>query len=303
MSISTELRWILIACGVALLVAIYWWGRRGERGSESGPGYDRVRQDAEPSFDSTDESFVESKPGPSAAEAQHPTPHDDFDRTIVMDDIASGDAGLESVDWPEVKVHQASAAETDVESHRERIAAEPRARAVEAPVLTSGTPAAAGRSASLRAPAEVSGAKAKPAGQRKIVALRLATGGAGLAGAELIELLQGAGLQHGKFGIFHRMQAGAAVFSVASMVEPGTFDLSTMDQNRYPGLTLFMLLPGPIDGPSAFDQMLMFAQRLAEASGGALQDERGKPLTLHAVDRLREEVIDFQHLHGSAEAG
>lgn len=302
MSISTELRWILIACGVVLLVAIYWWGRRGERGSESGPSYDRVRQDAEPSFDSTDESFAESKAAPGEAGPQGPNePQDDFDRTVVMDDIAPGDADLESVDWPEVKVHPVSAA-GDLESQRERIAAEPRARAVEAPVLNSDTPPAAARSAP-RPPSAEAAARAKPAGQRKIVALRLAIGGAGLAGAELLELLQGAGLHHGKFGIFHRMQAGASVFSVASMIEPGTFDLSTMEQNRYPGLTLFMLLPGPINGPAAFDQMLTFAQRLAEAGGGALQDERGKPLTLHAVDCLREEVIDFQHLHGSAEAG
>jgi cell division protein ZipA len=221
---------------------------------------------------------------------------DDFDRTVVLEDIASEATSVESAEWPEVKLHEPTIA---AEIRSEPSAPELRAAVPEPPVLT----ADAGRSLRPRASRDSSMTdNAKAAPQRKILALRLAVKGEGLAGAELLELLQGAGLRHGKFGIFHRLYGDTSVFSVASMVEPGTFDLSTMEQTRFPGLTLFMLLPGPIEGPEAFAQMLSFAQRLAEASDGTLQDERGRPLTLHTVDQLRDEVLDFQHLHGGTES-
>jgi cell division protein ZipA len=97
------------------------------------------------------------------------------------------------------------------------------------------------------------------------------------------------------------MHAGESVFSVASMVEPGSFDLADMVQQQYPGVTMFMLLPGPLDGLIAFDQLLSCAQRLTHALSGVLQDERGIKLLPHHVERLREEVLDFQHLLGSVD--
>lgn len=293
MNISMELRWILIACGIALLAAIYWWGRRGDRRAE--PVYERGRPEVEPGIDPDFDSF--EAPYEPAVDA---TPsggdgEEEFDRTVVLDDINTAETRLESMDWPEIKVHETHEAVT--ESHA--TLREPEAAA---PVLTAARPtpvlSPAGRMVRDDVSARATGAK--PAEQRKIVALRLAIAGPGLAGADLLKLLQGAGLQHGKFGIFHSVHAGGSVFSVASMIEPGTFDLATIELNRYPGLTLFMLLPGPIDGAAAFDRMLSFAQRLAEASGGTLQDERGKPLTPHTVDRLRDEVFEFQQLHGGA---
>lgn len=285
MNISMELRWILIACGIALLAAIYWWGR-GDRRAES--VYERSRPEAEPGIDPDFDSF-ETREEP-AVDATPGNDEDEFDRTMVLDDISTAETGLESADWPEIKLHETPEPVAEIR--------EPEAVA---PVLTAARPAAARSSAArtIRDQASTGTANAKSE-QRKIVALRLAIGGQGLAGAELLELLQGAGLQHGKFGIFHSVHAGGSVFSVASMVEPGTFDLATMRNSRYPGLTLFMLLPGPIDGAAAFDRMLGFAQRLAEAGGGTLQDERGQPLTLHTVDRLRDEVLEFQQLHGGA---
>jgi cell division protein ZipA len=90
------------------------------------------------------------------------------------------------------------------------------------------------------------------------------------------------------------------VFSVASMVEPGTFDLQAMSEQQFPGVTLFMLLPGPVDGLVAWDQMLSCAQRIAHATGGVLQDERGGKLTPQTLEKLREEVLDFQHLIGAS---
>ncbi|MGC3980164.1 MAG: cell division protein ZipA C-terminal FtsZ-binding domain-containing protein [Steroidobacteraceae bacterium] len=136
------------------------------------------------------------------------------------------------------------------------------------------------------------------AARRKIIALRLSIAER-IEGARLLSLLEGERLQHGKFNIFHRLHEGATVFSVASMVEPGSFDPQQMSEQQFPGVTLFMLLPGPLDGLVAYDQMLSCAQRLAHQSGGLLQDERGSKLTQQSMDKLRDEVLDFQHLLGS----
>lgn len=137
-----------------------------------------------------------------------------------------------------------------------------------------------------------------PAARRKIVALRLSCAERA-EGASLMQLFTAERLEHGRFNIFHRVHGDGTVFSVASMVEPGTFDLDKMPQQLFPGVTLFMLLPGPLDGLVAWDQMHSCAQRLAHATGGVLQDERGKPLTAQMAERLREDVLDFQHLIGS----
>lgn len=137
-----------------------------------------------------------------------------------------------------------------------------------------------------------------PVTKRKIVALRLSVPSR-IPGEQLLSLLQREHLQHGRFDIFHRLHNDVSVFSIASMVEPGSFDLSTMRDRQYPGITFFMLLPGPLDGLIAWDQMYSCAQRLAHATEGVLQDERGHKLTAMAADRLREEVLDFQHLLGN----
>jgi FtsZ-interacting cell division protein ZipA len=40
--------------------------------------------------------------------------------------------------------------------------------------------------------------------------------------------------------------------------------------------------------------MLSCARRLQERLGGTLQDERSVPLTIHRVERLRQELRDFE---------
>ena len=66
-------------------------------------------------------------------------------------------------------------------------------------------------------------------------------------GDELVLSLRGIGLRHGKFGIFHRYDGNddtKTIFSAASLVEPGSFDLANIAEQRIPGISLFMVLPG-----------------------------------------------------------
>ena len=62
----------------------------------------------------------------------------------------------------------------------------------------------------------------------------LARNGAQFGGSDLLEAFLRNGLKFGDMNIFHRIQPASKVvqFSVASAVEPGTFDLSAMESFR-----------------------------------------------------------------------
>jgi cell division protein ZipA len=132
--------------------------------------------------------------------------------------------------------------------------------------------------------------------EEKIITLRLAAPPLErFEGRQLVEALQGAGLHHGKFSIFHRTTAeGATVFSVASLVEPGTFDLERIDGRRFPGVTLFAVLPGPLDAAALVEEMIGAGKHLAEKLHGVLQDERGAALNVQRLSDLRADVAAWQ---------
>jgi cell division protein ZipA len=137
------------------------------------------------------------------------------------------------------------------------------------------------------------------AGPQKIVALRIiARGGGAFRGDELILNLRGVGMRHGKFGIFHRFEGSDerdAVFSAASLIEPGSFDLANIRDQQIPGISLFAVLPGPVASVDAFDMLMAAARTLAQSLDGELLDESGSTLSIQRERYIREEVVQFQH--------
>ena len=131
-----------------------------------------------------------------------------------------------------------------------------------------------------------------PDDRRKVVALRLvALPPERLAGRALRLALASEGFVLGKFQIFHKADgSGRAVLSAANLSKPGTFDVETMDSQRFGGLSLFAVLPGPKPPLKAFEDLLSTARNLNERLQGALQDERGGPLTPTRIAALRESV-------------
>jgi cell division protein ZipA len=138
----------------------------------------------------------------------------------------------------------------------------------------------------------------------KIVTIRLLCRDKhGFPGEDLVLALRESGLRHGRFGIFHCHAADVMegdpgvvpVFSVASLTEPGSFDLSRVRNDFFPGVSLFMGLPGPVEGVAAFDRMVATARALAAGLSGDLVDEQGSTLSVQRERYLREEVIQFQH--------
>ena len=108
-------------------------------------------------------------------------------------------------------------------------------------------------------------------------------------GSLVRQALAAEGFVLGDLDIFHKPDAqNRAVLSAASLTKPGTFDLETMDTQRYVGLNLFAVLPGPKTPQKAFEELLLTARTLNERLEGALQDERGGPLTPTRVQALRD---------------
>lgn len=85
---------------------------------------------------------------------------------------------------------------------------------------------------------------------------------------------------------------------MASLTEPGSFDLTRLRNDSFPGVSLFMGLPGPMDGVVAFDAMVATARSIAAQLEGDLVDEQGSTLSIQRERYLREEVIQFQHRQG-----
>lgn len=117
-------------------------------------------------------------------------------------------------------------------------------------------------------------------------------------GPDILRVMQGANMQAGDMHIFHRRDgagSGAPVlFSMASMLEPGTFPMDAMEIFKTPGLTLFAQLPGPQDGLAVFSDMLFSAERIATELGGELQDETHSRLTKQTIGHIRTQILEHR---------
>jgi cell division protein ZipA len=103
------------------------------------------------------------------------------------------------------------------------------------------------------------------------------------------------GLAYGRYQVFHRKHVdGRSLFCVASMVEPGTFDVARMASEEFRGVTLFAVLPGPVEPLLTVDELLGAARGLAHELAGMVQDSKGMPLSPQRAGALRDDVARFQ---------
>jgi cell division protein ZipA len=132
--------------------------------------------------------------------------------------------------------------------------------------------------------------------QQKIVTVRVCAAGEGRwPGTTLLSALELNGLAYGRYQVFHRRHTdGRSLFCVASLVEPGTFDVARMSAEEFKGITLFAVLPGPLEPLEAVDEMLAAARGLAQELSGMVQDAKGMPMSPQRAAALREDVARFQ---------
>jgi FtsZ-interacting cell division protein ZipA len=126
-------------------------------------------------------------------------------------------------------------------------------------------------------------------GARRIVTLRILPARHDrLAGRALRQGLTASGFRHGAFGIFHLPeQDGRVVLSAASLVRPGMLDPATMDFQRFAGINLFAVLPGPVSAEAALQRLGQVAVELAGRVEGQVQEESGAPFNAAAVSAWR----------------
>jgi len=124
-----------------------------------------------------------------------------------------------------------------------------------------------------------------------------------LSAEKAVLALRSAGLQHGRYGIFHRLGDDGEDephFSVASLTEPGSFDLTNLGGSTISGMSFFMVLPGDSDPVARFDSMVETARLLAHDLDAELHDERGSSWSIQRERYVREEIIEYRHQHARA---
>jgi cell division protein ZipA len=128
---------------------------------------------------------------------------------------------------------------------------------------------------------------------RRIVTLRIVpVGTERLPGRAVRQGLSACGFRHGQFGIFHlAADDGRVILSAASLVRPGTLDPAAMDFQRYAGLNLFAVLPGPLAAAQALERLGQVALELAGRVAGRVHDEHSTPIGTASVADWRRRVL------------
>ncbi len=302
-----------------LLALIWWWTAR--RGGQA-PGNAELRESVaakppeivpplDPAYaDSDDDQEMgpRSEPrdwGVSPFEPLH-IRTGDFDRVPVLDApmMIHMDALPQGGSAPEVSM---SASVRDVPVLQPVAGLQPGAAqqaAAPAPAAPApaGTPAAAGNATGASAIGDSSDrfAAVSPAPNaaelQRIVTIRVCSvGEMRWSGAQLMAALELHGLAFGRYQVFHRKHAdGRSLFCVASLIEPGTFDIAAMPNQEFRGVTLFAVLPGPTTPLETVDELLGTARGLAEELSGMVQDAKGIPLSPQRAAAMREDAARFQ---------
>jgi cell division protein ZipA len=141
--------------------------------------------------------------------------------------------------------------------------------------------------------------KPSPRAPEKVVALRIIPRGEQMpTGEETVLALRKHGLEHGLYGIFHKVRDGDVhnpEFSVASLTKPGSFDLTKLSDGTISGLSIFLALPGKGDPVARFDSMLEMARVLAHELDAEILDEKGSSWSVQRERYVREEMIEYRH--------
>ncbi|HET9108995.1 MAG TPA: cell division protein ZipA C-terminal FtsZ-binding domain-containing protein [Steroidobacteraceae bacterium] len=326
----SELRWTLLILGVVFIAALSWWERRRPRQAfaprlrDSSPGRvspeppepwigeteisdavlsDVALNDAADTPEADDEEAMRAHVDPSVGGPLGELPtliipdrQEQVQLQAAWDEAPPEPTLVDPEEIPPVEAPVAAAAKVPVRPREIEIREVetdeiPGAEGVGTVRIVERFPAPAPAAAPKR-PVSEPIVEWPPEESRRIVSLRLvASHPERFAGRTLRLAMAAEGFILGKFSIFHKPdESNRAVLSAASLTRPGAFDLETMDLQRYAGLSLFAVLPGPKTPLQAFEELLATARNLNERLQGALQDDRGGPLTVLRIASIRESL-------------
>lgn len=121
----------------------------------------------------------------------------------------------------------------------------------------------------------------------------------GLSGKTVLEIARAYGLKHGVMNMYHRHEredgTGCLWFSMLGVTYEGTqaFDLLTLPDTYFTGLTLFLPLPHP-QALRGFDSMVQVAQTIAKDINANVHDEEGFIYDATYLTKLRARVADYR---------
>ena len=119
-----------------------------------------------------------------------------------------------------------------------------------------------------------------------------------MQGATLLPMLLTLGLKYGEMNIFHRHQDnagnGPVTFSLANMVNPGSFELETIETFVTQGITLFMMLPNAGNAFDVYQQMLSAAKQLSEEFNAQILDDKRNIMTKQTEQHYVSRIRDFE---------
>jgi cell division protein ZipA len=309
--LAAELRWILLGLSLPLLAGIWWWtARRSRQSAGNAELRESTAAKAADPMPPLDPRYADAEADAHAhAHADEVRPQDprdwgvspfeplnvltaDFDHVPVLDGPMMVDMDHETFSGTATLPAAAAAAAT----------AAPTPIAPTAPAAVK--PPAPLRSVSTTGPygedgegfAAAAGPAPNAAETQRIVTVRVCTvGEQRWPGARLMAALELHGLAFGRYQVFHRKHAdGRSLFCVASLVEPGTFNMAEMARQEFRGVTLFAVLPGPTLPLETMDEVLATARGLAEELSGMVQDGKGLPMSPQRAAALREDIARFQ---------
>lgn len=122
-----------------------------------------------------------------------------------------------------------------------------------------------------------------------------------IAGAALLPTLLTLGMKYGEMDIFHRHEDnaghGKVTFSLANMMNPGTFNLDEIETFSTQGVSLFMTLPNAGNAFEVFEQMLNSAKQLALEFKGQVLDDKRSVMTKQTEQHYMSRIRDFERKH------
>ncbi|GHE98756.1 cell division protein ZipA [Thalassotalea profundi] len=127
-----------------------------------------------------------------------------------------------------------------------------------------------------------------------------------ISGAALLPALLTLGLRYGDMDIFHRHEDnagnGKVTFSLANMMNPGTFNLDEIESFSTQGISLFMTLPNAGDPFEVFEQMMSAAKQLSMEFNGQLLDDKRSVMTKQTEQHYTSKIREFERKNRIAHA-
>ncbi|HBN54829.1 MAG TPA: cell division protein ZipA [Stenotrophomonas sp.] len=136
----------------------------------------------------------------------------------------------------------------------------------------------------------------------KIVSLYVAArAGQVLRGEDIVVAAEKTGLVFGYMGVFHRLVEGhperGPIFSMASIMKPGSFDMARIREMETPAIAFFLTLPAPMTALDAWEKMLPTVQRMAELLDGVVLDDSRNALGRQRIAHIRDELRAYDRQH------